>query len=574
MAISITGIGELIRKMNLKNGEGEYYFIDNSRYVGKYKDDKMQGNGKLYNYDYSVFTGQFDEGKRNGIGELLKKNGEVFEQEWDKGELVSEKKIDQRVVLKTNEQIKSVDSGNFFVENEANGINFDMIYKETTNFGSINQSSLRNAGPETLSMMEFKEKVDNMEESIREKQINKWGYEEVVKILAAFGLNQFTDTFISNRIKGKALLLLDEEDLKDLGITKLGDKIKMRDLVNKLRKLDKIFKQNKRNYRRGNSIFSRPEETKFFNENIIEEESHSYSSEKSEKYFNSIKSFPDNQNFHSILRVDRKSSNTSIHKKLSQKQISNKNFSLLSDYSYKSDNTKTDLKYKIVKIRSRSLNLDRSFEKFNSNRYISQQRSEKSFGNASNIALHSENGEKDDFSLNYSSSLSSSSNSLSKKEKRFPLKKFDFNDEIGPNLASHLISKDDIEVTKQIGEGAYGQVFKGRYLKTDIAIKIFNKNKLKSEIRKNFIQEAELLCLFRSPFIVLFMGICLNYKDYMIITEYMDQGSLFDFLHLHKKRLSHDMTLNIIESIAHGMNHLHEKKVLHCDLKSSNILVK
>ena len=31
--------------------------------------------------------------------------------------------------------------------------------------------------------------------------------------------------------------------------------------------------------------------------------------------------------------------------------------------------------------------------------------------------------------------------------------------------------------------------------------------------------------------------------------------------------------LSIIESIAHGMNRLHERKVLHCDLKTKNILV-
>ena len=58
----------------------------------------------------------------------------------------------------------------------------------------------------------------------------------------------------------------------------------------------------------------------------------------------------------------------------------------------------------------------------------------------------------------------------------------------------------------------------------------------------------------------------------MIITELM-KTSLFDVLHIQKIKLKFSTKLSIIESIAHGMNHLHECKVLHCDLKTKNILV-
>lgn len=53
----------------------------------------------------------------------------------------------------------------------------------------------------------------------------------------------------------------------------------------------------------------------------------------------------------------------------------------------------------------------------------------------------------------------------------------------------------------------------------------------------------------------------------------MSQGSLFDHLHLKHTNFSEEMLLNICEDMALGMCYLHGRKVFHCDLKSSNILV-
>jgi serine/threonine protein kinase len=61
-----------------------------------------------------------------------------------------------------------------------------------------------------------------------------------------------------------------------------------------------------------------------------------------------------------------------------------------------------------------------------------------------------------------------------------------------------------------------------------------------------------------------------------MITEYMPGGSLFDLIHKTEnssKLLTEERILNICEDVALGMNYLHSRKVLHCDLKSSNVLV-
>ena len=82
------------------------------------------------------------------------------------------------------------------------------------------------------------------------------------------------------------------------------------------------------------------------------------------------------------------------------------------------------------------------------------------------------------------------------------------------------------------------------------------------------------------------MGVCIHEFKLLMITEfsiflspfnitlrYLEGGSLFDLLHKKHSKLSEERKLLISEDIALGMYYLHERKVMHCDLKSSNILV-
>ena len=48
---------------------------------------------------------------------------------------------------------------------------------------------------------------------------------------------------------------------------------------------------------------------------------------------------------------------------------------------------------------------------------------------------------------------------------------------------------------------------------------------------------------------------------------------MFDHLHIKHTKFTEEKMLNMIEDIALGMTYLHGRSVLHCYLKSSNILV-
>lgn len=55
--------------------------------------------------------------------------------------------------------------------------------------------------------------------------------------------------------------------------------------------------------------------------------------------------------------------------------------------------------------------------------------------------------------------------------------------------------------------------------------------------------------------------------------EYMEGGSLFDYLHIKGYKLTESKIVQICRHVAIAMCYLHSKDIVHCDLKSSNLLL-
>lgn len=136
-----------------------------------------------------------------------------------------------------------------------------------------------------------------------------------------------------------------------------------------------------------------------------------------------------------------------------------------------------------------------------------------------------------------------------------------------------IINYSELFFDMKIGEGGYGRVYLGKFSGIEVAIKEYGKRKLLKRSAEEFVKEVEVISNLRHPNIVLYMGACIHKGKYLMITEYLEEGSLFDHLHKKHTKISEDVMFNIIEDIALGMCYLHGRKVLHCDLKSSNILI-
>ncbi|XP_074281537.1 uncharacterized protein LOC141606348 [Silene latifolia] len=140
---------------------------------------------------------------------------------------------------------------------------------------------------------------------------------------------------------------------------------------------------------------------------------------------------------------------------------------------------------------------------------------------------------------------------------------------------NYEIMWEDLIVREQIGEGSCGTVYRGLWCGSDVAIKVFSKEEYSQEVTSSFRQEVSLMKRLRHPNILLFMGAVTSPQRLCIVTEFLPRGSLFRLLQRSKSKLDWRRRIHMALDIARGMNYLHNcnPPIVHCDLKSSNLLV-
>nr|GMD38348.1 serine/threonine-protein kinase EDR1-like isoform X1 [Ipomoea batatas] len=136
------------------------------------------------------------------------------------------------------------------------------------------------------------------------------------------------------------------------------------------------------------------------------------------------------------------------------------------------------------------------------------------------------------------------------------------------------INFSELTVGSRVGLGFFGEVFRGFWNGTEVAIKVFLEQDLTAENMEDFCNEISILrCLFLT--VILFLGACTKPPHLSMVTEYMDMGSLYYLIHLsgQKKLLSWRRRLKMLCDICRGLMCIHRMKIVHRDLKSANCLV-
>ncbi|XP_004487152.1 serine/threonine-protein kinase EDR1 isoform X2 [Cicer arietinum] len=133
----------------------------------------------------------------------------------------------------------------------------------------------------------------------------------------------------------------------------------------------------------------------------------------------------------------------------------------------------------------------------------------------------------------------------------------------------------ELTVGTRVGIGFFGEVFRGIWNGTDVAIKVFLEQDLTAENMEDFCNEISILSRLRHPNVILFLGACTKPPRLSMVTEYMEMGSLYYLIHLsgQKKKLSWRRRLKMLRDICKGLMCIHRMKIVHRDLKSANCLV-
>ncbi|RZC54908.1 hypothetical protein C5167_013761 [Papaver somniferum] len=129
-----------------------------------------------------------------------------------------------------------------------------------------------------------------------------------------------------------------------------------------------------------------------------------------------------------------------------------------------------------------------------------------------------------------------------------------------------------------IGEGGYGIVYRG-VLQDNSQVAIKNLLNNRGQAEKEFKVEVEAIGRVRHKNLVRLLGYCAEGAHRMLVYEYVDNGNLEQWLHGDVgpcSPLTWEIRMNIILGTAKGLTYLHEclePKVVHRDVKSSNILI-
>jgi serine/threonine protein kinase len=144
------------------------------------------------------------------------------------------------------------------------------------------------------------------------------------------------------------------------------------------------------------------------------------------------------------------------------------------------------------------------------------------------------------------------------------------------SLISWQIPHNRIQVMEnnKIGQGSFGSVYKATDANHGLVAVKYLSSKTNKDLFYEFKNEVTILQSTEHQNILTFIGCLLNNR-LAIVTEWCPGSSLYNHIHNYP---DYDLwtqceIVDIAKQIATGMEYLHMRNIIHCDLKSNNIFL-
>uniref|UniRef100_A0A4W6DQR7 Tyrosine-protein kinase n=1 Tax=Lates calcarifer TaxID=8187 RepID=A0A4W6DQR7_LATCA len=133
------------------------------------------------------------------------------------------------------------------------------------------------------------------------------------------------------------------------------------------------------------------------------------------------------------------------------------------------------------------------------------------------------------------------------------------------------IPRESLKLERRLGAGQFGEVWMGVYNNDrKVAIKNLKMGTMSVEA---FLAEANMMKNLQHPRLVRLFAVVTQEPIY-IVTEYMENGSLVDYLKTTEgSSLPMNTLIDMASQVADGMAFIEQKNYIHRDLRAANILV-
>ena len=128
----------------------------------------------------------------------------------------------------------------------------------------------------------------------------------------------------------------------------------------------------------------------------------------------------------------------------------------------------------------------------------------------------------------------------------------------------------DIALGPSLGSGAFGQVRRGKWHNSNVAVKIMDYDKDSFEF---IAREAKIMTLLGNhPNVIPFIGMAKEVDKIYLLTKMCHFGSLYDHF-IKKKSTTTDVEFGkIVLQMCYGLDYLHLNQVIHRDVAARNYL--